>query len=222
MSTTAAVAGPAAGPTPQLPKVGDTITAAGWPTQTWMYDAPSANDAAGKITIIWSAIRKARRAPTISRASSRCADTGKVYIVAYINAATSAQAKKLDPIRDSEGVGKGTVAFGKGAMTLTKQLGLGTNPTSLVVDASGKVQLVSLTGDAQALDARDAKVNDLAKQVPRLHDLARWPDDGRARPEVHADLQGHARELAELQLAAEELRSHPREGDQVRQRLAQG
>jgi hypothetical protein len=151
-----------------LPKVGDTLNPGGgadWPKLVWMYDSPSANDAAGKIVIHWFCDPKG---PTCMDDLARLVtlrDTGRVYIVAYINAASTRDAKKLDPIRESEGVGKGTLAYGKGVTTLIKQFGLGTNPTSFVVDQTGKVQLISMTGDAQTLDARDAKVNDLAKQI---------------------------------------------------------
>lgn len=163
-----ALADTAHGPVATLPKVGDTLNQGGgadWPKLTWLYDSPSANDAAGKIVIHWFCDPKG---PTCMDDLARLVtlrDTGKVYIVAYINAASTRDAKKLDPIRESEGVGKGTLAYGKGVTTLIKQLGLGTNPTSFVVDQTGKVQLVSMTGDAQTLDARDAKVNDLAKQI---------------------------------------------------------
>jgi hypothetical protein len=163
-----AVADPVKAPAPVLPKVGDTLNPGGavdWPKLTWMYDAPSSNDAAGKVVIHWFCDPKGTACSDDLARLVTLRDTGKVYIVAYINASSQAAAKKLDPIRESEGVGKGTLAFGTGAMKLIKQLGLGTNPTSLVVDQTGKVQMVSMTGDAQALDARDAKVNDLAKQI---------------------------------------------------------
>ena len=91
-------------------------------------------------------------------------DTGKVYIVAYINAASPAEAKKLDPIRESEGVGRGTVAYGKNVTLLDKQLSI-TGPASFIVDTEGKVQLVSTATDGAALDARDAKVNELVKGI---------------------------------------------------------
>ena len=163
-----ALADTAHGPVATLPKVGDTLNqggAADWPKLTWLYDSPSANDAAGKIIIHWFCDPKAPACMDDLARLITLRDTGKVYIVAYINAASTRDAKKLDPIRESEGVGKGTLAYGKGVTTLIKQLGLGTNPTSFVVDQTGKVQLVSMAGDAQALDARDGKVNDLAKQI---------------------------------------------------------
>src|SRR5262249_31453302 len=47
---------------------------------------------------------------------------------------------------------------------LDKQLGI-TGPASIVVDVDGKVVLVSTSGDATALDARDAKVTALSAAI---------------------------------------------------------
>ncbi|HEY3805774.1 MAG TPA: hypothetical protein VGL61_24370 [Kofleriaceae bacterium] len=163
-----ALADTARGPVATMPKVGDTLGQGGepdWPKLTWLYDAPSPNDAAGKITIHWFCNPKGTSCMDDLARLITLRDTGKVYIVAYINAASTRDAKKLDPIRESEGVGKGTLAYGRGVTSLVKQLGLGTNPTSVVVDQTGKVQLVTMAGDPQTLDSRDAKVNDLAKNV---------------------------------------------------------
>ena len=163
-----AIADTAHGPVATMPKVGDTLTQNGgadWPQLTWLYDAPSAADAAGKVIIHWFCDPKGASCADDLARMVALRDTGRVYIVAYINAATQREAQKLDPIRESEGVGRGTVAYGKGVATLVKQLGLGTSPTSFVVDQNGRVQLVSLTGDATTLDARDAKINDLEKQI---------------------------------------------------------
>jgi hypothetical protein len=86
-------------------------------------------------------------------------ENGRVYIVAHIDG-NKAQAKKLDPIRESEGVGQGTLGYGKGATKLMKQLGI-TGPASIVVDVDGKVALVSTGSSPAELDARDKKVGDL-------------------------------------------------------------
>ncbi|HET9992753.1 MAG TPA: hypothetical protein VFQ65_29665 [Kofleriaceae bacterium] len=150
-----------------MPKVGDTLNQGGgvdWPKMQWLYDAPSAKDAAGKIVIHWFCQAQVQACVDDLARVITLRDSGKVYIVAYLNAASQAEAKKLDPIRESEGVGRGTVAFGKGVTTLDKQLSI-TGPASLVVDVDGKVQLVSTASDATALDARDAKVNDLVKNI---------------------------------------------------------
>src|SRR5438445_15017 len=95
-------------------------------------------------------------------ASPRAWSGGRASIA--IGTASGTGAKKLDPIRESEGVGRGTVAFGKGVTTLDKQLSI-TGPASFVVDVDGKVQLVSTASDPTALDARDAKVTDLEKNI---------------------------------------------------------
>jgi hypothetical protein len=164
---TAALADTAKGPVATIPKVGDSLNQNGgavWPKMQWLYDAPSAKDAAGKVVIHWFC------QPTVSACVDDLArvitlrDTGKVYIVAYLNTASTTEAKKLDPIRESEGVGRGTVAYGKGVTTLDKQLSI-TGPASFVVDTDGKVQMVSTASDAAALDARDAKVAELEKGI---------------------------------------------------------
>ncbi|MEO6774443.1 MAG: hypothetical protein ABI467_15735 [Kofleriaceae bacterium] len=171
-STVLATSGPvladtAKGPVATMPKVGDTLNQGGgaaWPKMKWLYDAPSAKDAAGKVVIHWFCQPKVQACVDDLARVITLRDTGKVYIVAYINAPSSYEAKKVDPIRESEGVGRGTVAFGKGVTTLDKQLGI-TGPASFVVDVAGKVQLVSTATDATALDARDAKVTELVKSI---------------------------------------------------------
>jgi hypothetical protein len=150
-----------------MPKVGDTLNQNGgatWPKVQWLYDAPSAKDAAGKVVIHWFCQTNVSACVDDLARVITLRDTGKVYIVAYLNAASQAEAKKLDPIRESEGVGRGTVAFGKGVTTLDKQLSI-TGPASFVVDTDGKVQMVSTASDAAALDARDAKVAELEKGI---------------------------------------------------------
>ena len=165
-----AYADTAKGPVASLPKVGDTLNQGGasdWPKLTWLYDAPSGKDAAGKVVIHWFCTPQTKD-QTCNDDLARIVtlrDTGRVYIVAYIDAASQRDAKKLDPIRESEGVGKGTVAFGKGVTTLGKQLGVGKGPASIVVDVDGKVVLVSTSGDSAQLDARDTKVNALVNAI---------------------------------------------------------
>lgn len=152
----------AARPAPAaLPAVGDAFGVdggAGWPSKLdWLYDVPSASDAAGKVVIHWFC------APRIQACTDDLArivtlkENGRVYIVAYING-SKGQAQKLDPIRDSEGVGRGTVAFGRAATKLMKDLGVA-GPASIVVGVDGKVLLVSTSAAPAELDARDAKVN---------------------------------------------------------------
>lgn len=164
---TSALADTAKGPVATVPKVGDTLNQNGgatWPKMQWLYDAPSAKDAAGKIVIHWFCQPKVQACVDDLARVITLRDTGKVYIVAYLNTASASEAKKLDPIRESEGVGRGTVAYGKGVTALDKELSI-TGPASFVVDVDGKVQLVSTASDPTALDARDAKVNELEKGI---------------------------------------------------------
>jgi hypothetical protein len=151
---------PPAKPAPAaLPAVGDALglSGAGWPKLDWLYDVPSPGDAAGKVVIHWfCAPRVAGCTDDLARVVT-LKENGRVYIVAYING-SKGQAQKLDPIRESEGVGRGTVAYGRGATRLMKELGV-TGPASIVVDVDGKVQLVTTTSAPADLDARDAKVN---------------------------------------------------------------
>ncbi len=145
-----------------LPAVGDMVGITGtaaWPKLDWMYDVPAPDDAAGKIVIHWFCAPKIQACIDDLARVVTLKENGRVYVIAYING-TKAQAKKLDPIRDSEGVGRGTVAFGRGATKLMKDLGL-TGPASIVLDVDGKVQLVTTAAAPADLDARDAKVNAL-------------------------------------------------------------
>jgi hypothetical protein len=143
-----------------LPAVGETFAitgGAGWPKLDWLYDVPSPTDAAGKVVIHWFCAPKTSACTDDLARIVTLKENGRVYVIAYING-TRPQAQKLDPIRESEGVGRGTVAFGRGATKLMKDLGL-TGPASIVVDVDGKVQLVTTGASPQELDARDAKVN---------------------------------------------------------------
>ena len=134
-----------------------------WPKMDWLYDQPSATDAAGKIIIHWFCAPKvAACADDLSRMIAE-RDTGKVYIVAHINGG-KADAKKFDPIQESEGVGKGTVAYGKGVTALMKALKL-TGPASIVINVDGKVALVSTASSSTELDDRDKKVDALAAAI---------------------------------------------------------
>lgn len=150
-----------------MPKVGDTMPltgGAGWPKLTWSYNAPSANDAAGKVVIHWFCTPKvAACADDLARLVT-LREAGGVYIVAYINGSMR-DAKKLDPIRESEGVGRGTLATGAGVKKLFKQLGVGKGPASIVVDVDGKVKLVATSGDINELDSRDTIIKTLLDAI---------------------------------------------------------
>jgi hypothetical protein len=153
---------PASSPPPPatLPSAGDTLGITGtgsWPKLEWLYDVPAANDAAGKVVIHWFCAPKVQACTDDLARIVTLKENGRVYVIAYING-TKAQAKKLDPIRESEGVGRGTVAFGRGATKLMKDLGV-TGPASIIVDVDGKIALVTTGSSPPELDARDAKVN---------------------------------------------------------------
>ncbi|HEX2691512.1 MAG TPA: hypothetical protein VHN14_33100 [Kofleriaceae bacterium] len=146
-------------PPATLPVVGATLGingTASWPKLDWMYDVPQANDAAGKVVIHWFCAPRIRACSDDLARIITLRESGRVYVIAYING-SKGQAKKLDPIRESEGVGRGTVAFGSGATKLMKELGV-TGPASIVVDVDGKVLLVATASTPAELDARDAKV----------------------------------------------------------------
>ena len=143
-----------------IPAAGDELAitgGVGWPKLDWLYDVPAPNDAAGKVVVHWFC------APRIQACTDDLArivtlkENGRVYVIGYING-SKAETKKLDPIRESEGVGRGTVAYGRGATKLMKDLHL-TGPASIVVGVDGKVLLVTTGATPAELDARDAKVN---------------------------------------------------------------
>jgi hypothetical protein len=151
---------PAAPGKPALPAVGDAfgITGSGaWPKLDWLYDVPSPADAAGKVVIHWFCAPKVQACVEDLARVVTLKENGRVYVIAYING-SKAQARKLDPIRESEGVGRGTAAYGRGVTRLMKELAT-TGPASIVVDVDGKVQLVTTGATPADLDARDAKVN---------------------------------------------------------------
>jgi hypothetical protein len=156
-------------PTPPpatMPVAGDMLDLAGgpgWGKLDWLYDVPAANDAAGKIVIHWFCTTKVKECSDDLARMIGLRDAGHAYIVAYING-TKADAKKLDPIRESEGVGRGTVAYGAGVTKLAKALGI-TGAAAIVVNTDGKVALISSSTNPDQLDARDNKVGELAKAI---------------------------------------------------------
>jgi len=149
-----------------FPPLGESVPVTGastWGKRDWLYDAPSAKDAAGKVVIHWFCSPKG---PTCLEDLARIVtlrEGGRVYVVAHV-AGTKAQAKKLDPIRESEGVGRGTVAFGRHVIRMMKELGID-GPASVVVDHEGKVALVTTGATPAELDARDRKVKELAAKI---------------------------------------------------------
>lgn len=149
-----------------LPVVGEQLAVTGtpmWGKQDWLYDVPNAKDAAGKVLVHWFCGPKVKTCVDDLARVVTLKEAGRVYVVAHI-AGTKGQAKKLDPIRESEGVGQGTVGYGRGATTIMKQMGI-TGPASVVVDVDGKVALVSTGSSPTELDARDKKVTDLVAAI---------------------------------------------------------
>jgi hypothetical protein len=161
-----ASAQPAKAPAPEMPAVGDTLALYPdfWGKQKWLYDAPNANDAAGKVVIHWFCTAKLQACTDDLARVINLRDNGHVYIVAYLDG-NPTLAKKLDPIRESEGIGRGTVATGTGVTKLMKLLAVKPGPSSIVVDVDGKVAMVSTNSDTNGLDARDAKVNALTSDI---------------------------------------------------------
>jgi hypothetical protein len=147
-------------------KVGDTLSLApvDWPKLTWSFGTPSGNDSAGKIVIHWFCTPKVEACMDDLARIVTMRENGGVYIVAYLNG-SQREAKKLDPIRESEGVGRGAVASGAGVKKLFKRLGIAKGPQSIVVDVDGKVKMISTSGDLNELDARDTLVKQLVDAV---------------------------------------------------------
>ena len=179
--------------TASLPKPGDAQPLAGtpgWPKLAWLYGAPSPDDAAGKVVVHWFC------SPAPKAVAQTCnddlqriinlRDTGHVYVVAYI-AGGQYYAKKLDPIRESEGVGKGTVAYGSGVMRLMKQLGV--KEGSIVVGVDGRVVAVTTSGDLNELDARDAMVNGLISAIKDFTTSHTGPDTVKAGDKFQLSFQ---------------------------------
>ena len=151
-----------------LPAVGETLAvngAPGWPQKLdWLYDIPSFKDSTGKVVIHWFCAPKVPACvDDLARVVTMKENSNRVYVIAYING-NKAQTKKLDPIRESEGVGRGTVAFGRHVATLFKTMKI-VGPVSIVVDVEGKVALVSTGSSPPELDARDAKVAALTAAI---------------------------------------------------------
>jgi len=150
---------------PTLPKAGDPLALTpDWGKLTWLYDAPSAKDAAGKVVVHWFCSPKVATCTDDLARVIALRDAGRVYVIAYLNGGQR-DAKKLEPIRESEGVGRGTVAYGPAVAKLFGQLGLKSGEGAVVVDVDGKVKAVTTSGDINELEARDQTVNSLIGQI---------------------------------------------------------
>ncbi|HWU89195.1 MAG TPA: hypothetical protein VN253_18140 [Kofleriaceae bacterium] len=147
-----------------LPSVGEALALAGarsWPQKLeWLYDVPSPTDAAGKIVLHWFCAPKVAACTEDLARVVTLKENTRLYVVAYVNG-TKAEAKKLDPIRETEGVGRGTVAFGKQVTALMKRMSI-SGPVSIVVGIDGKIAFVTTGASPVDLDARDAKVTALS------------------------------------------------------------
>lgn len=156
--------------TAALPVMNDTLPingAEGWPAFLWMYDNPNPKDAAGKVVIHWFCAPKVPGCTDdLARLTALKESTSNAYVIAYING-TKPQAQKLDPIRGSEGVGRGTVAFGPAMAKWFKALAI-TGPLSIVVDVDNKVKAITTGTSPAELDGRDAKVKALISAI-KLH-----------------------------------------------------
>lgn len=158
--------------TSPLGNVGDTVSLLGsgkLPAKVdYLYDSPSETDATGKVVVHWFCSTRPKAVGTacaedLARLVAVKEAGTRTYIVAYVNG-TKTDAKKLDPIRESEGVGRGTVAFGKHIQTWTKKQKL-TGPLSVIVDVDGKIAHITAAGTPADLDARDRKVGELARRI---------------------------------------------------------
>jgi len=175
-----------------LPQVGEVLAvngAPGWPQKLqWLYDIPSFTDATGKVVIHWFCQPKVPAcADDLARIVTLKENSSRVYVIAYING-TKGQAQKLDPIRESEGVGRGTLAFGKNVGVIMKKMGI-VGPASIVVDVDGKVALVSTASSPTELDARDAKVNTLASAIKEYTMTSEGPKVVRATEKFNLAIQ---------------------------------
>lgn len=151
---------------PALPVVGSNLppSGGGWGTFEWLYDVPAMTDAAGKVVVHWFCAPKVQACiDDLARITTMKENSNRLYVIAYING-TKRDAQKLDPIRESEGVGRGTLACGKNVTALFKKFGI-VGPASIVVDVESKVQLVTTGSSPSELDVRDAKINALAAGI---------------------------------------------------------
>ncbi len=133
--------------------------------KSWLEASPSADDAAGKVTIHWLCKPKLDACrDDLARIFNMREQSNRVYVVAYING-TIKDAKKLDPVRGD--VGAGAVAYGKPVAALMKDMGIGPSalPMAIVIGTDGKVAFVSTTGDPETLDKRDATINALVAAI---------------------------------------------------------
>lgn len=150
----------------RMPKTGEmmSLVPADFPKLAWSFGTPSQNDAAGKVVVHWFCTPKVEACVDDLARIVTHRDNGGVYVIGYINA-SARHAKKLDPIRESEGVGRGAIATGPGVKKLFKDLGIAKGPWSIVVDVDGTVKAVTTSPDLNELDARDTLIKELVAAV---------------------------------------------------------
>ena len=134
-----------------------------WPTvKTWIGDAPTAADAAGKVVVHWFCTAKVPACRDDLARIVTMREAGKIYVIGYI-AGSRRDAQKLDPVRGE--LGAGALAYGKPIAKVLGQLGLGAGPAAIVVNVDGNVALIANAVDPDTLDKRDRKVAELAAAV---------------------------------------------------------
>lgn len=141
-------------------KVGDSFA---WPSQkSWLEDPPVSNDAAGKVIVHWFCSARAPQCKDDLARLVSLREAGKIYVIGYING-SKREAQKLDPVRSA--IAGGAVAYGPAVGKLMKAFSLGAGPAAIVTDVDGKIAHVQLGGEPDALDKRDAKVNELVAAI---------------------------------------------------------
>jgi hypothetical protein len=175
----------------QLPAVGETLQLNGapaWPQKIeWLYDIPSFKDATGKVVVHWFCSPKVPACvDDLARLVNTKEASNRFYVVAYING-TKAQAKKLDPIRESEGVGKGTLAFGANVGKIFKMMKI-VGPVSVIVDVDGKVSQVTTGSSPAELDARDAQITKLSAAIKEYTVAAKGPKIAKPQEKFNLEL----------------------------------
>jgi hypothetical protein len=138
----------------------------------WLEDAPSTQDASGKVVMHWFCGPKVALCRDDLARVLTLREAGKIYVIAYIMG-TKRDAKKLDPVGDAVGVG--TVGFGPKVAKLMGQYGMGTGPAAIIVDVDGKVAHIANGGDPAILDARDKKINELVGAIKEFSVGERGP-----------------------------------------------
>ena len=143
----------------ELPTVGATWQAPA--AKSWLGGAPSATDAAGKVTVYWFCKPKEDACKDDLARIFNLREQGNVYVIAYIGG-SKRDAQRLDPVRSE--ISAGAVAYGPDVTKTMAKQGLSA-PMSVVVGTDGKVAHISIGGDPESLDARDRKIAMLVEAI---------------------------------------------------------